>query len=350
MKAIASKASIAIVHPQVGFGGSEAAVLWGIEALKQDCEAALITGGAEGEFDWYLRRLARRSRLADSFSDGGKPMNRVKRIVYAPSFLRVLRALRLTDAVRSLHYIRVARGRGVFHVTLCGTQAVFRTANPHELIQVEFNLMLEHEMLSMIAKHLRRGDVFMDVGANIGVFSVMGGLIVGEEGQVIAFEPYKRAFDQLERNLNLNGLRNVTPFRVALSQDDGTARLYVDRPAPSLTERTLNTKEEERYESIETARGDGFREIHALPVPNVVKIDVEGFEYAVLQGLRATLSDWRCKFVICEVHPHLLPSGVTPEAIKAFFESLGFDEISELRRRQEIQVVAHKRATANVSH
>ena len=74
----------------------------------------------------------------------------------------------------------------------------------------------------------------------------------------------------------------------------------------------------------------------SLPAPNVVMIDVEGYEYAAMQGLSRTLSDPTCRAVVCEVHPTLLPAGVNFEQLLDLLKSYGFGAI-ELRRTPGIQ-------------
>ena len=274
-------------------------------------------------------------------------MSRLKRIIYSPGVLRVLRALKLTDFLRSLHYRMVTRSSGIYRPKLYGVKSAFRVSNPAELVSVEFNLMLEDEILRMVLPSLRSGDVFLDVGANVGVYTILSALIVGEKGKVIAFEPETYYFGILERNIGANGLKNVAAFKVALGEKNSRGQLYVDRPAASLMPSEKASKEGESSESVEIVNGDDFREAHGLPIPRVAKIDVEGFEYLVLRGLRATLGTPATELVVCEVHPYLLPEGTTQVMIKEYLASLGFDDISELARRGEIQLIARRRPSTH---
>jgi methyltransferase FkbM-like protein len=88
--------------------------------------------------------------------------------------------------------------------------------------------------------------------------------------------------------------------------------------------------------------GDRFRQLKGLPIPRAVKIDVEGHEYAVLQGLHDTLSQPACELVCCEVHPKLLPSGRSLETVSGLLESLGFAHRETHRRYDVFHVVAWK--------
>lgn len=270
-------------------------------------------------------------------------MSKLKRFIYDQRTLHVLRVLGVTGALRSLHYKWATEADGVYRTQVCGMPVAFHANNPSELVQVEFNLMLEQDIFGWLRRYLRRGDTFMDIGANIGVFAVTAAALVGEDGQVIAFEPETCAFSKLQRNSSTNGLKNLRAFRVAVGDENTNGQLYTDRPAASLLAAGEDSRGSERSESVQIVSGDSFRETHGLPVPRVLKIDVEGFELKVLRGLRATLSHPAAELVLCEVHPCLLPADTPPEKIKEFLQSLGFSEILEFARRREVQIIASKR-------
>ena len=78
-----------------------------------------------------------------------------------------------------------------------------------------------------INKFLRPGDIFVDVGANIGLFTLIAAKLVGKRGHVYAFEPSSRIHQRLIDNIKLNNLTNVSCYQLALSDRDGEAILYV---------------------------------------------------------------------------------------------------------------------------
>jgi hypothetical protein len=91
-------------------------------------------------------------------------------------------------------------------------------------------------------------------------------------------------------------------------------------------------------------KGDRLVAEEHLPLPRAVKIDVEGNEYAVIQGLRHTLAQPVCKMVCCEIHPHLLPASVHAESILELLKSLGFAHIDRQGRERDANFffIAHK--------
>ena len=96
---------------------------------------------------------------------------------------------------------------------------------------------------------------------------------------------------------------------------------------------------------VEIAQGDELVATEKLPTPRAVKIDVEGYEHAVIQGLRRTLSEPACEMICCEIHPSMLPAGITPEAVLNLVDSLGFKRIQQFPRWDKtFHIVARKAA------
>jgi len=171
---------------------------------------------------------------------------------------------------------------------------------------------------------------------------------IGPEGQVIAFEPDSENYRKLLENVKLNELRNVRAFRKALGEKTAETKLY---KGVDITDSTLiasHARKDIDYEVVEMVEGDSFREAEHLPIPRVIKIDVEGYEYAVLTGLRRTLAVPACQVVCCEVHPTLLPPDANPESILGFLKSLGFSRIdSDAASGYPLfHVIAYKEAPA----
>src|SRR5207302_584448 len=88
----------------------------------------------------------------------------------------------------------------------------------------------ERQMLSRALSALQPGDVFVDVGGNLGMFTIFGAKIVGANGKVIAFEPETVAFRRLQANVELNQLQNVTALQLALSSSCGRRTLVLGEP------------------------------------------------------------------------------------------------------------------------
>jgi len=147
---------------------------------------------------------------------------------------------------------------------------------------------------------LTAGDNFVDVGANIGYYTLAAAPIVGPSGRVVAIEPASEAFEALTRNLDVSGLGYVETQRIAITDREGEAPLYLSpdqgNPASTtLSTMPLTTRSDGRpLEAHEGERDVEVVETHTLAavladlptdVPTVIKIDVEGLEREALDGL-----------------------------------------------------------------
>jgi FkbM family methyltransferase len=203
-------------------------------------------------------------------------------------------------------------------------------------------LQRELKILELLISSARRGDVFLDVGANVGLYSLLLASALGSSGQVIAFEPERESFEHLQDNLKLNEAGNVRPFQKALGDADGRADLFL---RGGNADSTFVWSPSLRYagqQMVHVVQGDGFLERQNLPLPRLVKVDVEGYECNVLRGLRRTLANPRCELVCCEVHPGLLPKSAQPEDIVQFLSSIGFDRTESFPRYDTFHLVARK--------
>ncbi len=148
---------------------------------------------------------------------------------------------------------------------------------------------------SLIMSRLQAGNVFVDVGANIGYFTIIAASLVGEQGRVYAFEPDPGNFGLLEKNFALNFLQqNVHAVRGGLSSWDGAGQLYLSED--NLGDHQVYAGEGVReqlditlYQGAEYLRRqlehDQFETI------DLIKIDTQGSEFDVVKGLMPLLQE-----------------------------------------------------------
>lgn len=147
----------------------------------------------------------------------------------------------------------------------------------------------EAPLLEAIAPHLR-GKVVYDIGANIGITTLFFAKHVGEEGLVVAFEPVPPTAQRLQENVHINRLQNVRIYPVALGDEAGQAEICYAEDASGIA--TLRKDMAQGYQreyrmqtfTVEVVPLDSLVEREHLPAPDFIKLDVEGFEYQVLQG------------------------------------------------------------------
>lgn len=132
----------------------------------------------------------------------------------------------------------------------------------------------------------KKGMRFLDIGAHIGRYTVRAGLNIGDEGRVIAVEPNSENFKLLVENLRLNSLQNCTPLNIAAYSSDTQLPLYmgVDSAKNSIKEDTGKG-----YCTVQAKTLDHVLADAGLDGVDLIKIDVEGAEYDVLEGLENTL-------------------------------------------------------------
>jgi len=201
----------------------------------------------------------------------------------------------------------------------------------------------ERDFLEALKAHLHPGETALDVGAHLGEFTLPLAKILGEKGRVLSFEPDERVYPRLVDHVKLNGLTNVQTFKKALGDEDREGRIYFGGGfCPTIVPLEDDTTRRSASGNIAIVRGDTFFARERLPIPDAVKIDVEGFEYMVLRGLCGTLASPTCRLICVEVHPEVLPSGVTAETIMDILRSLGFGQVTAERRDSEVHVVAVK--------
>jgi FkbM family methyltransferase len=153
-----------------------------------------------------------------------------------------------------------------------------------------------------------RAATFVDVGANCGLYSILGALW-NPNLDVVAFEPVPSIFDGLKRNVLLNQSEGrVRCENVALSRESGRATLFLPR-TETLDMESTGTLASDSWQSrkgsprmeVETVRFDEYENRHPMRV-DLIKIDVEDFEADVLDGMKGVINRDR-PFIVCEILP-----------------------------------------------
>jgi len=203
-----------------------------------------------------------------------------------------------------------------------------------------FGFVGEKNVIRQMLLHLREGDCAYDIGASIGSHSIIMAKRVGPQGLVVSFEPEPNSFQVLEKNVALNHLLNVKTFPVALGNISEKRELF--SPDSGLGSFNLLSRGKSLGRSISIVQGDTWVRQNRLRLPHAVKIDVEGYEHFVLQGLSQTLSSAQCLMLCCEIHPHMLPSGISAEDVMGLIQSFGFNRIDTQLLAKTYHVFCYK--------
>jgi FkbM family methyltransferase len=161
--------------------------------------------------------------------------------------------------------------------------------------------------IEWIHRCIRGGDVFYDIGANVGAYSLVAAKKPGGGARVVAFEPVYATVATLCANIVLNDAAgSVTPIPVALSNTTGLVGFGLHNLEPGAARHVVGTRppddEPVLYEQpAMTFRLDDLVEHLRLPAPTHVKLDVDGAELAVLEGASAILASPTLQSMLVEV-------------------------------------------------
>ncbi len=197
---------------------------------------------------------------------------------------------------------------------------------------------------------LEPGMVFIDVGANEGLYTLFAAPRVGS---VLAIEPSSREFERLRANIELNRLTNVNAVKVALSDQPGEATLFVG----GYEHEGQNTLGEFSYvgvelgykEKVELKRLDDLVEQEGLKSVDVIKLDLEGAEFSVLSGAMKTMAAFRPLMLIELSDDALKRQGSSAAELISLLQSLGYEIFSfEETSGKPVKAVEYLKLSNNI--
>jgi len=158
----------------------------------------------------------------------------------------------------------------------------------------------ERDTQRMMSAALTTGDVFYDLGANVGFLSLVAASLVGKDGAVYSFEPLSANAAVARANADRNGLHQIMVIETAVSDRCGTAILTLGRGDQDGRLDQGNVQPSSSRLPVPVTTLDAHVEAGARP-PTLIKIDVEGVELAAIRGMNNTLRKYHPR-LICELH------------------------------------------------
>lgn len=199
--------------------------------------------------------------------------------------------------------------------------------NARDMIQQTILLegIWDPALTDLVSTTLKPGDVFIDVGAHVGYFSLLAGRRVTPTGTVLSIEPNPVALEQLHQNVERSRLRHVLIAHTACGHSHEPVRLH------------LHTESNSSMASLSAANAAGGIEVdvacstldhlcaaHGIARADLVKIDVEGAELSVLRGMDRILRQMR-PVIVLELEPRLLSAfDTTTDSILSFLSAYGY--------------------------
>jgi FkbM family methyltransferase len=190
--------------------------------------------------------------------------------------------------LRGLH----AAGKKTVNHDLIGGGRMILDTNDHLAQRLRCEEGFEPEVRQEVERIASRGVNVIDIGANIGYYSILASRLIGPEKRVISFEPQATMVNKLRRNIEANALRNVEVFQYALADKSGTATFNLP---PEGVEAFGSMHANGRFEvartvEVEMHRLDDVLETLGNPKIGLVKMDAEGAELLILRGAAKLLA------------------------------------------------------------
>lgn len=194
----------------------------------------------------------------------------------------------------------------------------------------DFKAMLTNSydiiLVKYLEKHLREGDIFVDVGSNIGYIAAVAAACVGKSGEVHGFEPLKELYSRLEKLQSDNQEYKFFFNNLALGKESGTLNISFNpdhdaRNATIVPGHDLGVTYEVPVTRLDSYIIDNISSPGAI---KIIKIDVEGFEFPVLLGLENFLEKHK-PIIICEYKPwELSKLGLSSKQLKDYMKKLSY--------------------------
>jgi FkbM family methyltransferase len=170
---------------------------------------------------------------------------------------------------------------------------------------------------------LRPGDTMIDVGANEGMVSLLASKLVGPAGKIISFEPNPTPRKNLETAIDRNSISNITLYPIGLANSNDSLTLTAPKYNPGEGSFGIPAYDPKLVDTLEcqVRRGD---EVLGSVTPQLMKMDIEGFEPFALDGLRETIARAKPTIIMEVIAGHLFNANTSPSALRQRMDNLGY--------------------------
>ncbi len=176
----------------------------------------------------------------------------------------------------------------------------------------------------IMEEKIEMGNIVVDVGANIGLHTLNMARIVGNTGQVFAFEPDPSNFEILEKNVKINNYQNIILEQKAVGDKHGRTTLY-QSDHPGKHRIFPQTEQAKSQVQVELTNLDNYFDSDMIDKINFIKIDVEGLEFSVLKGMKNILKNSKKIKILFEFMPeNTIEVGFTPIELLNYLTSNDF--------------------------
>lgn len=185
----------------------------------------------------------------------------------------------------------------------------------------------EHEVAALLSI-LTPGQTIIETGANIGFYVVLEAERIGTNGRIYAIEPSPTNIELLKKNVQLNSLASIVHvYHAALSNKTGTETLHIAKQSNLNRIGVDHAKEDPKYVgtvNVPSYRLDDFLDQHHIDPTTIglIRMDIEGYECQVIEGMPRTLRNARSLALAMEIHPAMIRRSSGKEALRQMIETL----------------------------
>ncbi len=178
---------------------------------------------------------------------------------------------------------------------------------------------------NIFSQHLHQGDVFYDIGANVGFFSIIAARLVGNTGKVYAFEPGQGNANSIRHNARLNNFSQIEVIAKAVSDTPGEGELLLAKYSGGHALSTADAPPDLAGKvTIELVTIDDLIAQNQIKPPNFVKVDIEGAELDALRGMTETIKQYK-PIIIYEIDDgDRVAYQRKYQELESFLQSLGY--------------------------
>ncbi len=204
----------------------------------------------------------------------------------------------------------------------------------------------EPESTALVKKEIKKGDTVVDIGANIGYYTLLESRLVGNKGKVYAIEPIDKNTNSLTSNIELNKYTNIDVFRIAIGEKHKIEKMYIAEH--SNWNSFVNHKQGiigTKY--VQVTSLDAF--VKNRRCPDFVRMDVEGYEYTIIKGMKNILKSKEPLKLFIELHPHLMKKEHTIYLLETL-KKYGFETKAVIRSVTVLEMKVMDRSQYDYSY
>ena len=196
---------------------------------------------------------------------------------------------------------------------------------PKDSLQLSINGIYEELETKIVKKEVKNGDIVLDIGANIGYYTLIFAKLVGSNGKIFAFEPEPFNYDLLQKNIKINNYENIITEQKAVGNENGVIKLYLSKIRTGMHRIYKSKYTNNEFVNVDIVKlDDYFKDSKFFNKINFIKMDVEGSEFGVLKGLTRILENNNVKILAEFIPDSIKEFGFNPQDFISFLQSFGY--------------------------